>query len=1031
MENDEPKTFVPPRHWIGVEQLNPSYWEDPELTEKRGQEFFDKPIEYLEGLGEQKTSMARREFLTIMGASMAMAGFSCARRPVHKIIPYVVKPEFTTPGVSDWYASTCRECSSGCGVLVKNREGRPIKLEGNPDHPLNRGSLCARGQASVLNLYDPDRLKAPLAVARGKTPHEEISWEKVDQKIQEGLKKSSRVRILSGAINSESTRELLQSFLAPWKAALHVEYEPISFEVIRQAQQLSYGTAVIPNYRFDQADMVLSLGADFLGNWVSPVEHARDWASKRKLLNENRMSRLICFEPGFSLTGSNADERYPIRPGEELLVALALAHELIIKQKRASCDKTLEEVLGFHTVERVSQGLGLEPSILRKVASELWEHRGRSLVVAGGLASQTSQALELQLVVNLLNSVIQNEGLTIDGTLNIRLPSTSATIFSLLEDMEKSQVEVLIVYRSNPAYTLPRFQEALKKVGLVVVVSDHLDETGRLADYVLPDHHFLENWGDSVSQRGLLSLQQPAIAPIHQTRAFEDLLMGWSRALQGEKSALGKYPDWHMYLKGRWKEKYFRISGKGGNFELFWESVLRQGVLDLRVTQTNPKLRPIVRTFRSSCVKGLIPRVPSQQPEHVQLALYAKVSVHDGRSANNSWLQELPDPLSSVTWDNYLNVSPSLAKKLSLKENDLVEISSQVEKARLPVRIQPGLHPEVVTAAIGYGRRQGGKVAQGCGVDMYPWVSAEGERFVFSGKAVRLKKTGQFYALASTQWHTATEQRPVIRDITLKEYQKNPHALGMTDPALKSESVASIWPRHDYHGDYRWGMGIDLSSCTGCGACVIACQAENNVPVVGRDQVRVSRQMHWMRIDRYYSGSPDNPSVVFQPMLCQHCENAPCETVCPVVATVHDDEGLNVQVYNRCVGTRYCQNNCPYKVRRFNFFDHWKSYETTMNLLWNPDVTVRTRGIMEKCTFCIQRIHESKDLAKDRGEKVQESQLKTACQQTCPTQAIVFGNLNEAKSTVSQWKEHPRAFKVLEVLNTEPSISYLAKVRNP
>jgi molybdopterin-containing oxidoreductase family iron-sulfur binding subunit len=294
-----------------------------------------------------------------------------------------------------------------------------------------------------------------------------------------------------------------------------------------------------------------------------------------------------------------------------------------------------------------------------------------------------------------------------------------------------------------------------------------------------------------------------------------------------------------------------------------------------------------------------------------------------------------------------------------------------------------------------------------------------------------LKKTGQFYALASTQWHTATEQRPVIRDITLKEYQKNSHALGITDPALKSESVASIWPRHDYHGDYRWGMGIDLSSCTGCGACVIACQAENNVPVVGRDQVRVSRQMHWMRIDRYYSGSPDNPSVVFQPMLCQHCENAPCETVCPVVATVHDDEGLNVQVYNRCVGTRYCQNNCPYKVRRFNFFDHWKSYETTMNLLWNPDVTVRTRGIMEKCTFCIQRIHESKDLAKDRGEKVQESQLKTACQQTCPTQAIVFGNLNEAKSTVSQWKEHPRAFKVLEVLNTEPSISYLAKVRNP
>jgi molybdopterin-containing oxidoreductase family iron-sulfur binding subunit len=989
-----------------------------------------------------KKGVARRDFLTIMGASMAMASFACARRPVNKIIPYVVKPEEITPGVSTWYASTCPECGTNCGILVKTREGRPIKLEGNPDHPVNEGTLCTRGQASILNLYDPDRLKAPIARTRSNGAHQEVSWKDADAAIQSKLKGiaagAGRVRVLTGDMSSESTRRLIREFLSAFRNGAHVEFEPLSLEEISESQELSYGTALVPHYRFDQAELVVSLGADFLGNWLSPVQHARDWAKTRRLNGENaahaKLSKLFSFESTLSTTGANADERFLIRPGDEHKVALAIANELIVKQKKSSFAQngSITSALEGYKPETVAAEIGLEngPALFKRVADELWAHRGKSLVIGGSVQTKTKDAVALQVAVNLLNSALENDGATIDGTSQFSAARGSfAAMSKLIAEMKAGQVDALIVYRSNPAYTLPRavtgLDEAMRKVPLVIVVSEHDDETGHVADYVLPDHHYLENWGDANPRKGLYSLQQPALAPIHPTRAFQDCLLTWIKGAGLAAGSLAvRAKDWHDFLQNNWKETHFKDAGAAGTFEQFWESVLRTGVYTAAAARGTRS----ARSFKATAL-SVVPKYAPLQVSGNILVLYPKVSMYDGRHANNAWLQEMPDPISSVTWDNYLNVSPTFAKKLGVKEDDVVEIDMNGVRVELPVHVQPGMRAEVVSAAVGYGRRAAGKVGTQAGVDVFPFVQMEGSRLIYAGQSVAIRKTGRFYKLASTQWHTATENRPIINDITLTQYRKNPAAALHTDPHLRLETVPTLWPEHVYKG-YRWGMAIDLNTCFGCGSCVIACQAENNVPVVGRDQVRVARQMHWLKIDRYYSGSPENPDVVFQPMLCQHCENAPCETVCPVLATVHDDEGLNVQVYNRCVGTRYCQNNCPYKVRRFNFFDHWKSYEGTMNLVWNPDVTVRTRGIMEKCTFCVQRIRDAKDKAKDAGEKVRDGDFQTACQQSCPSDSIVFGDINDPNSRVSKMRANPMAFRVLEVLNTKPAISYMTKVRN-
>lgn len=1038
------KPFVPPRHWIGPEELSADYWNNPLVKERRAQEFYDKPIETIAMIDRlDKEGIRRRDFLTLMGASMAMASFSCARRPVHKIIPYVVAPTTIVPGVPNYYASAHPE--SGYGLLVKTREGRPIKLEGNPDHPVNRGRLDARGQASVLDLYDTDRLQSPSARSRGGDLRP-ITWVEADKAISAKLKTAKSVRILSGNMHGDSNGRLLKEFAQGFSNASVTYFAPIAAEDVAEGQMLSYGTSVAPHYAFDKAEVIVSLGADFLGTWISPVEFNADWVKNRKLgaktgknvdHHSEKLSKFIVFESTMTVTGSNADDRYPIRPGDELKVAAAIAYEIIVvqKQTRFASDNAVINALSGYSPEVVSKEIGVKPEAFKEVAKHLLGARGKGIVVAGGPQTRSHDSTALQVVVNLLNSALENEGETIDGVNSPReIRSSLSGLTKLVGEMKSNQVDVLIIDHVNPAYHAPSalgFMAAMRNVPMVIVVAERDNETARQADYVLPESHFLEAWGDSSPRRGIYSIQQPTIAPIHDSRTFEDCLLAWAKGTGNKQTPLiTESADWHAFIMANWKQNHYSGSkntkkGSAGDagFDSFWENTLKTGVF-----VNNAGAKSAARTFKSSALAS-VPKYSARSNDSIYLALYPMVAMGDGRHANNPWLQEMPDPVTSVTWDNFINVGTEATKKLNLAENDVVEVKSGDVTVQLPVHVQPGMHPNAVSIGLGYGRRSVGKVGNLTGVDVFSMVQVENGHAVFAGMPVKLAKTGRFYQLASTQWHTTTENRPVINEINLAEYRKNPGAADATEPEVRLKRVPTMWPYHDYPGN-RWGMSIDLNSCTGCGACTIACQAENNIPVVGRDQVRVSRQMHWIRIDRYFSGSPESPSVTFQPMLCQHCENAPCETVCPVLATVHDDEGVNIQVYNRCVGTRYCQNNCPYKVRRFNFFDHWKSYEGTMNLAWNPDVTVRSRGIMEKCTFCVQRIQEGKWKAKDEGRKVKDGEILTACQQTCPTDAIVFGNINDMQSEVTKLHKDPRSFRLLEDLATMPVVTYMTKVRN-
>ena len=1047
-KNNQNQVFEKPRHWVSLDELTPEYWNDEQSQMKRAQEFHDKPIETLEKIEQlDKTGVSRRDFLTIMGASMAMASFACARRPVNKIIPYVVQPQELTPGVPLHYASTCKECSKSCGILVKTREGRPIKLEGNDLHSSNKGALCARGQASILNLYDPDRLKAPMKGAKGGSKSS-TNWAAVDEVVSSALKEAKKVRVLTYPESGESTRRLLKEFMSSFQDAKWLEIDPLGMSDLTDGQNDSYGNGVVPHFAFNQAEVIVSIGADFLGTWGNSVEYASLWSKKRKLdKSSDDLSKLYVFEANMSVTGANADERFPVIPGAEVAVALAIAHELIVVQKKgkfANVSEVAAVLSSGSSDDWLLKAGSLKREKVKEIAEKLWNARGKGLIVGHG-------SLALQVVINLLNSNLENEGKTIDGTSDVSSANDSLKqLGTLISEMEAGQVDLLVIEGVNPVYFLPNgsaFASAMKKVKTVVSISDRIDETSDFADVVFAKNHYLENWGDSHPKASIYSLQQPTISPIHDTKNLEDLIISWTRSsgikATGLLAQFATQPkaSFYDYLKENWKQTIFSSHGKGQTFIDFWETTLQKGVLE--VSLSSPKERSFnvssLRIAQTAVakLKGLslahAKKGPAIEGSGVALALYPKVSLGDGRSANNPWLQEMPDPITTITWDNYLNIGPTYAAELGIKRDDVVLLKGENASVEVPVNIQPGIAKGVATLAVGYGRTAVGKVGNLVGSNAFKLAKFNSENGLeLGGMLISIVKTGKRYELAATQEHNRTESRPILNDITLGEFKNNPEAAMHTNPHLRLKEVPTMWtPPFDYSKEpYRWMMGVDMNACTGCGACVIACQSENNIPVVGRDRVRMSREMHWIRIDRYYSGDENNPQVIFQPMMCQHCENAPCETVCPVLATTHSTDGLNQMTYSRCVGTRYCQNNCPYKTRRFNFFDHWKDYKDTMNMAWNPDVTVRSRGIMEKCTFCVQRINSSKSTAKDKKTMIKDQDLKTACQQTCPTDAIVFGNVNDPESRISKLKAHPRAFRVLEILNTKPSVHYLTKVRN-
>ena len=1008
------------RHWRTLAELSG----DPAVRELREREFLTP--------SEEVTEPSRRDFLKLIGAGAAFAAAGCSRKPVEKILPYIRMPEEANPGKAVWYASTCGECPASCGILVKTREGRPIKVEGMKEHPLNRGGLCARGQASVLNLYDPDRLQGPVAVDRASGASKASTWASLDARVVQGLQQAKsaggRVVLLTGTLTSPTTRALVSDFMAAFPSGGHVTYDPVSCDAIAKAQELSYGERLIPRYRLDRADLILTLGADPLGTFLSPPEFARDFSSRRRP-EAGTMSRLVAVESILTLTGTNADTRYRVRPEHLLGVALALAHELHVKNPRGpmSGNAAVGGALRDAGSDGMEREAGLPAGTLAALADELWASRGKSLVLAGPQAAPANHAVALQVAVNLLNSALGNDGVTVDtSTPSFQAQGSEEAMLSLAERMRAGDIQVLLIHGVNPAYSLPAalgFADLMKRVPFVVSFADRVDETARQADFVAPDHHYLENWNDHEPRRGVRSLAQPTIAPLYDTRAFQDTLLSWGRSL-GVGPVAATTGTWHDYLRESWRKESFPRSNAAGGFDLFWEGVLREGVWRAR-GQSDAGSGP--GAFRPSALSAM-PERASPAAGALSLVLYTPVALYDGRSANNAWLQELPDPVSKIDWDNYVSIAPSRAKALGLSEyemkSDVVTVDVGHAKFDLPVHVQPGLHPDVIAIAIGYGRTAAGRVGNKVGQNGYALAQATAGRVGMSGIPARITNTGRIAPLACVQGHHYTEDRPIIYETTFASFLKDP-ASGNEEP----DQEPSMWSRHEYPG-YRWGMAIDLNACIGCAACMVACQAENNVPVVGKSIVLRGREMHWLRIDRYYIGDAETPETVHQPMLCQHCENAPCETVCPVLATVHNSEGLNIQVYNRCVGTRYCSNNCPYKVRRFNWFDYSHVREKSIRLVLNPDVTVRSKGVMEKCTFCIQRIRDAKEHAKALGTTVQDGDIETACSQSCPTQAIVFGNINDPKSRVEEMHQRPRGYHVLWDLNTRPVIAYQTKVRN-
>lgn len=969
---------------------------------------------------------SRRDFLQMAGFALAGAAMSgCERAPVRHALAPVIQPEGIIPGQVYEFASTCGGCDAGCGLLARVRDGRPIKLEGNPQHPLSHGGLCAVGHATLLGLYDQQRLRQPLLAGK------EADWPTVDEailtRLKEIRKNGGAVRFLTGPVTSPTIQAWIHRFLEGLPEARHVVHAPRSGVAILEAHARTHGVKALPRYHFDRARTIVSFDADFLGRWISPVEFAAAYQAGRRVDNpESKPSYHVQFEARLSLTGSNADRRVLIGPGERGLVMSHLASRLAGKAVVDIRTKDLEKA-------------PVAEELLDELAEQLWHDRGHSLVVC------ESPALEEQILCNFMNHALDNYGKTVDlEQSSYQQQGTDPELEDLLREIRDNKVAALFVYQSNPVQDLPgglALAEALERVPLFVDLAERLDETARGAGFVCPVPHDLEAWSDAEAVNGVVSVIQPTIAPLGSTRPILESLSTW----------MGKPQAAHELLRAAWEQEVFPRWRGGGTFQEFWDTTVHDGFALVSPSAV------AVQPFAVESVR-LVPRASHPAEGAFDIVLYSKVSMPDASHAFNPWLQELPDPVSKVTWDNYACVSSTVAGRLGLVDGDVIRMETLDDGERpvaleLPILVQRGQHDQVVAVALGYGSvlserfaRIGpqwlqsgptlgsdGRVGKNA-ADLLTWVDGR-LRSVRGG--VRLTKTDQKRQLAKSQnydlltvpSHLALpgqELRPIIRETTLEQLQKDRDAkVGPTE----RKQQADLWPDDHSTTAPKWGMAIDLNACTGCSACVVACQAENNIPVVGRDEVMRNREMYWIRIDRYYTERDGGVDVAHQPMLCQHCGNAPCETVCPVLATVHSDEGLNQQVYNRCVGTRYCANNCPYKVRRFNWFDYAHD-DLLQNLVLNPDVTVRSRGVMEKCTFCVQRIEAARVDAGGHTKHITDGAIQTACQQSCPVQAIVFGDLNDPTSRVARQTADQRSYRVLEELNIRPSVSYLAAVRN-
>lgn len=978
------------KYWKGLAELN----NDPIVNQLKYKEFVEEiPVDEFLGNKENisSTTTNRRDFLKFLGFTTAAATLASCETPITKAIPYLVKPEEITPGVANYYASTMYDGHDFGSVLVKTREGRPIKIEPN------KSATNARIQASVLSLYDSGRLKNPVK------NQQETDWKTVDTEIMAELERisssSGKIVFLTSTMLSPSTNKLIADFSNKYTNVHHIQMDAVSYSGILDANEACFGLRALPSYQFDKAEVIVSFGADFLGNWLN-TDYASQYALGRNP-KEGKMSKHYQLESTLTLTGSNADERIQIKPSEQA----GLLSNLYQALQGGTADK------------RIS-----------KLVTDLQHHANKSIVVCN------SNNKDVQILVNAINQKLGNY----ENTLSLSKPSylkkgNDTAVTQLLAEMNEGKIAALFTYNVNPSYTLQNatsFNSGLNKVGLKVASSLYMDESAANMTYVLPVNHYLESWGDANPTHGEYTLMQPTIAPLFNSRQFQESLLAW----------VGK-SDYYAYLQAFYSN-------------IDWNTSLHNGYFAQDASPIS------VSMFSAS-----IPSFALNKSEAIEFELTEKISMGDGTGSNNPWLQELPDPLSRACWDNYLTMSAKTARELGITNwnisngalnSNLVKLSvNGVTYENVPVMIQPGQAVGTIAMAVGYGRTAAGKCGDGIGFNAFALGNGEATISLMEGE----------YEFAAIQLHHTMMGREIVKETTLADFINDPHAGNhhetyATHDGPKTADKVTLWDEFDHTTGHFWNMSIDLTSCIGCAACVISCHAENNVPVVGKEEMRRSRDMHWLRIDRYFSSDmtkelaeeekksaidmyaemeepSDNPEVVYQPVMCQHCNHAPCETVCPVAATSHGAEGQNHMAYNRCVGTRYCANNCPYKVRRFNWFQYSENdkFDYHMNddygkMVLNPDVVVRSRGVIEKCSMCIQKIQEIKLNAKKAESTVNDEDAQTACSSVCPTKAIVFGDANDQTHQVHSLKKEASAYQLLEHLNVAPSVFYQTKIRN-
>jgi MoCo/4Fe-4S cofactor protein with predicted Tat translocation signal len=941
---------------------------------------------------ELTDEVSRRSFLKFMGASLALSGLTaCTRQSVQKIVPYVKQPEEIVLGQPLFFATAMSWNGFGTGLLIESHEGHPTKVEGNPDHPSSLGATNVFHQASLLDLYDPDRAQSVTNAG------EVSSWGQFLTSLNAILEPQQKVggagvRILTETVTSPTLADQIEVLLKKYPNAKWHQYEPISRDNIREGAKLAFGELVDAHYKFDQARVILSLDSDFLFADPQGLLNARQFAKGRRAgETKGEMNRLYVVESTPTVTGSVADHRLPLERSR----IEAFTHALAQRFGGVSSSG--------------SAGTGINDKWIEAVTRDLQVNKGASVVIAGEWQPPVVHAL-----IHQINEQLGNSGKTVVYTQSAEAKPINQlnSLKELAQDMEAGKVELLVVFGGNPVFSAPpdlQFDQHLLKVKLRIQLSSHFDETSQFCHWHIPESHYLEAWSDVRAYDGTTSIVQPLIEPLYASKSAHELL---------DVMMLQTGRNGYDIVRDYWKSQ-----NKWPDFEKGWRRALHDGVIP------GTQLQPKAVKLKEAGGGGLGgEQAQEKSSAGLELSFAPDPTIWDGRFANNGWLQGCPKPFSKLTWDNALLVSPALAEREHLANGNLVNLSFRGRKVQAAVWIMPGQAENSVTLTFGYGRKRVGNVGRGTGFNAYALRASDAMWF---GSGLEITKTGDHYKLATTQQSHNVHGRDIIREENVREFQRNPDSVQLQREPPPSREDTLYNPDEFQNGDYAWGMAINLNTCIGCNACVIACQSENNIAVVDKNQVSKGRDMLWLRVDQYFSGSLENPQVANQPVPCMHCEKAPCELVCPVQATVHDHDGLNLQVYNRCVGTRYCSNNCPYKVRRFNFLEYSDYHTPVLKAMNNPNVTVRWRGVMEKCTYCIQRISAARIEAEKKNRRIGGNDIMTACQQVCPAEAIAFGDLKDTNSNVSKLRASPLHYLMLGELNTRPRTTYLAKLRNP